>query len=158
MLLLLGALPACSGADAQRLQTLFGGPTGVQVVRDATVAEAWLLAGNQPAPGAKTPLAELAPAGEPVAVDDASLRDLRQALLDPGSYHWNTAKACIPDYGVRIRFAGAPADVDVLFCFRCDLLLIHHDRRWTGGEDFDPAADRLTSIAQRLFPDAAALR
>jgi hypothetical protein len=74
------------------------------------------------------------------------------------SYLWNAAKACIPQYGVRMSFFRGNERVDVLFCFECDILVVFHNGRLTGGGSFDYAHNALLDDVKRLFPDDAAIQ
>jgi len=161
-LLALTQFSACTGN--KDVEKLFGGPEAVRVVRDAKVVEAFRLEDNLMMQDRSTAtLADYAIANGPVPVDPASIEVLKDALLDPDTYVWDSAKGCLPNYGVRVRFVGPPADpaprdVDVLFCFSCEMLLIHFDGAWTGGEDFDHSNDRLVGLVKHWFPHDEALK
>ncbi len=89
----------------------------------------------------------------PINVPDDEVSKLRAVLLDESTYGWEYAKGCIPDYGVRIQFQHDSDEVDVLLCFECNILLVYHNGKAVGGEDFDDGRPQLVEIAKAVFPD-----
>ena len=69
----------------------------------------------------------------PIDVADAAASQLRTLLLDPSAYDWESAKGCIPDYGIRIQFQHETDEVDVLLCFACEILTVYYNGKVVGG-------------------------
>ncbi len=94
----------------------------------------------------------------PINVPDEEVSKLRAVLLDESTYGWDYAKGCIPDYGVRIQFQHKTDNVDILLCFECDILLVYHNGKVVGGEDFDDGRAQFVAIVKTLFPDDQAIQ
>lgn len=89
----------------------------------------------------------------PVEVPSAVAADLARVLTSGESYGWEYAKGCgAPIYGVAVSFHSPAGRVDVLFCFKCNVLLVTRDGSITGGEDFDDVRPLLVRSVKSLFP------
>jgi hypothetical protein len=146
-------LAAIGGAYAyiQRLPLIdvFGGLGNVNTVRRATKVEAALLA--EPVFG-RTPNDEQrqnwSPSdypinGDPVVLSRNAANEVSQALTSTRTYAWDSAKSCIPIYGLKLSFIDDTDRVDVYLCFECDILAVAHNDKIVGGEDFDNAPSHL---------------
>lgn len=131
------------------VQQMFGGKEAVGLFSRFDKAEAFRI---QDSEYQKTIDAYTTVSG-PVALDQDEGRKLANLLSDEKSYLWELSKACgDPVYGVRIRFTRGEATLDVLFCFKCDVLLAYWNGKSVGGEDFDPIQPHLVALMKSLFP------
>lgn len=84
-------------------------------------------------------------------------RRIATALLDPNSYRpkGGSAKACIPQYGVKLSFSRANDRVDVLLCFECDIMATFRNGagEMESGQSFDDGRAELLRLVKLLFPD-----
>lgn len=129
---------------------LFGGVVSVNTVKDAAIVKAYRL--RQPSYHHKL-LSEYEMVAGPVDVSDAVATELRGLLFDPSSYDWASAKGGIPDYGVCIQFTHDASEVNVLFCFSCDILAVYYQGKLVEGVDFDKIRPQLVAIVKQLFPE-----
>jgi hypothetical protein len=96
---------------------------------------------------------------EPVAVDEATSKDIAEALLTPELHQIVlAAKACLPIYGVRVTYWSGDERVDLNFCFQCAILAVYHSGEAVGGMSFDFVSKRLKDDAIRIFPSEPALK
>ena len=124
----------------------------IETVQNATSVNAFRL---KPSGKSHARLSEYEMASVPVVVPADSVSTLRAILLDTSTYQWDSAKACLPNFGVRIQFKSGSEVVDVLFCFECDILAVYYNGVQMGGEDFDDAREAILSVIRKLFPDDA---
>ena len=147
-------IAGCSSpADAHK--TVFGSEAAATAVRNATTVQAYRLA--SPSFFEQT-LDKYEMAAGPVAVPTKLADQLKQLLLDPGSYDFSAAKSCLPDHGVRIEFVDGKRKIDVLLCFECRILSVYDNGQSAGGEDFDPINRQLIDIVKQLFPNDTAIQ
>lgn len=73
-------------------------------------------------------------------------------ILRKDIYEWNSAKACEIMPGVAVRFIRGQVQLDVIFCFECDILAIYLNGQEVGSEDFDRAHQELAVVVRELFP------
>ena len=139
---------------AKALVLMFGGEKSLETVRNPTRVGAYRLGALRAGVSSENAILSDYPiTAGPVAVPAAIGSDLSQALCDERSYLWEAAKGCgAPRYGVRITFHRADSQVDILFCFECDILMVAHDGAITGGEDFDSIRPILVRCVKTLFP------
>ena len=154
-LLLVVALAAGCGDPAGDLTEVFGRPQAIDTVKNASSVKASRL--RSPSDHHES-LADYATIGDPVDVSEMAASRLRDLLLDRTAYEWDSAKGCIPDYGVRIQFQHEGDEMDVLLCFECDVLAVYHNGQDAGGEDFDDIKSQLAAVVKELFPDDAAIQ
>jgi hypothetical protein len=84
---------------------------------------------------------------------------LARVLTSGESYGWEYAKGCgTPIYGVAVSFYRPPHRIDVLFCFKCNVLMVVRNGSITGGEDFDPIRPILVRSIKPLFPGDAVVQ
>ena len=98
-------------------------------------------------------LEQFRPTSTPVSISGDLAAELQDILLDSSTYYWEAAKACDPNFGVRIHYQNGDDEFDILLCFQCDILAVYKNGKAVGGEDFDSARSRLVKIVQELFPD-----
>ncbi|MDP1799166.1 MAG: hypothetical protein Q8K78_16855 [Planctomycetaceae bacterium] len=68
------------------------------------------------------------------------------------------AKACIPDYRVRIHFPAGADSVDVLLCLDCRIMAVYHNTKAFGVTNFDDVAPQLIAMAKEMLPDDPAIQ
>lgn len=95
--------------------------------------------------------------GPPVIATREWSERLLAILRHPRSYLWNAAKPCTPTPGVVARFHRGGEQVDVHFCFECDLVSIAPtgSTRW---EDFDPVRAQLAGLMKEVLPSDPAIQ
>jgi len=141
----------------------FGGADGIKAVARPDRVEAFRLAptpaSTLQADHAFDRLENYPTASGPVAVPAGRAVGLSSALTSPRSYLWGVGKGCgQPTPGVRLSFVRGRDRVDVLLCFRCNILMIYRGGRYTGGGSFDPIREPLARSAKALFPDDPAIQ
>ena len=141
----------CSDSTGN-LNAVFGGAATIETIQNATSVNAFRL---KPSSEYHAHLSEYEMTSGPVVVPADAASTLRSILLDTSTYEWDAAKACMPVYGVRIQFKLGAEEVDVLFCFECDILGVYDNGAPMGGEDFDDAREEILSVIRKLFPDDA---
>lgn len=149
------ALTSGCTSRTEAYETVFGGEDAAAAVRDATTVEAYRLVA--PSYFQQT-LDKYEMASGPVPVPANLADQLKQLLLDPGSYDFTIAKGCVPDHGVRIEFVDGKRKIDVLLCFECRILSVYDNGQSAGGEDFDPINRQLIAIVKQLFPNDQAIQ
>ena len=82
---------------------------------------------------------------------------LATIFLEPATYRFDVAKACIFDPGVGFRVWSGSRSIDLLLCFNCDeFQFIARDGGGqvvhSGGEDFDSSRPALLMLAREAFP------
>ena len=141
----------CGGSDESHLLQVYQSPAAVAMVRSAPTVTAQLLGGEG---YHRQKSSEYETRGEPVSLSADQAARLRELLLNPASYDFDSAKGCQPLYGARLRFQHEDSRiVDVLLCFECDILAVYFDDEAVGGEDFDAVSEELRSLMKELFPD-----
>jgi hypothetical protein len=80
------------------------------------------------------------------------------ALVSPGTYMWDAAKACVPVYGVKLSFIRGSERVDVLVCYECLILRVGRDGQAVGGGNFDYGEAALIKAAKAAFPGDAEIQ
>lgn len=149
--------------DAE-LAALYGGAGGLAVVANPDRVEAFRLRPTPESaprsPDAYDDLANFPTASGPVAVPAGAAATLSSSLISPRSYLWaGDLKSCgAPTPGVRLSFLPGVDRVDVLLCFRCEILLVYRGGHLTGGKDFDPIQGALARSVKALFPDDPAIQ
>ncbi len=143
------------GKPVGNLTAIFGSENGIDIVRNATSVKAFRIQ----SPAAYHPLlANYEMTAGPLDVSDSAAMELRELLLDSANYDWDYAKGCIPDFGVRVQFQHESDSIDVLFCFECNLMVVFHNEKPVGGEDFDKARREIVAIVKGLFKDDKAIQ
>lgn len=133
------------------LLAVFGSAKAIETVRNATTITAYRI---PPENRTEEGLIESAIIGKPVDASPVSSQ-LRDVLLNPHIYGWNSWKGCGPTFGVRIQFATLEDNVDILFCFDCNILSVYQNGKivaWGEG-DFDSGREPLVKAVKALFPD-----
>ncbi len=145
---------------ADAVVSMFGGNESLAIVAHPERVEAYRL-GLLPEgiDSDKATLADHPITGGPVKVPPAVGAELARVLTSGESYGWDYAKGCgNPIYGDAVSFHRPPGRVDVLFCFKCDVLMVERDGSITGGEDFDDIRPILVRSIKPLFPGDAVIQ
>jgi hypothetical protein len=141
------------GADREsnqsKLAKSFGGNEGMRILTSAEKVEARRIGDVEDQHSVKDyPLV-----GEPIELKREIAQKFATILSDHKSYDWSdAAKGCIPIYGVRLHFSKGKSNLDVVFCFHCDILLTYLDGKAVGAASFDNAHDELAKLMKELFP------
>lgn len=103
----------------------------------------------------KATLADYPLSSKSVAVPETVAGQISAGLLSPVTYYWGDAKkSCgVPIFGVRLTFHRGKNRVDVLFCFKCDDLVLFQNDRLTGYKDFHPGRAIFVRAVKSLFPN-----
>src|SRR5262245_21446555 len=92
----------------EKVNMLFGGSDGLQVVLKPEKVEAYRVAPLHKIPKGEDPntIGGAGMLSGAVTVDETSARDLAEILRNASTYDWDSAKGCKFDPGVVVRFAG----------------------------------------------------
>jgi hypothetical protein len=139
------------GSDIKRL---FGGRSSLSTATNADRVEVTRLDAphSQESPNTLPAYPVLAGPVLPSSEDAARLTEL---LTSPSSYAWDpeSAKSCIPSFGVQVTFHRGRERVDVLLCLDCAILIVFGNGQQVGGAHFDPADEKIVLIIKKLFPE-----
>jgi hypothetical protein len=145
-----------SAAKSQRVSNLYGGPSAIDTILNATSVQAYRLPSSS---YHMEKLADYTMSAGPIEIPAATVSKLRGVLMNDSVYLWDVAKACgEPDYGVRFQFQKGDDNIDVLICFKCNMLGIYHNGVALGYEDCDDGRSQLIEIAKELFPGDTAIQ
>ena len=135
----------------QVVETL-SAPTKVQTFRLASRSEG----PASPATGPTESLHGYRVAAAGPELDAAFGSRVATALFDPGSYQFDSAKACEFDPGVAFRVWKGREHLDVLLCFSCSEFRVYHPQPGGQvrrvGEDFDDNRRAFVRLAKEAFP------
>jgi hypothetical protein len=81
---------------------------------------------------------------------DADQRELTRLLTADGSYLWDAAVGCEPDFGYRFTFRRADEKVVIVVCLQCQSLYIFRDDKRVGTEEFNPITKELKELIRKL--------
>lgn len=135
------------------LTWVFGDSQAVETFKQTTLFEAYRSEPPSDPNEFIQTLEQFRPTSTPVSISGDLAAELQDILLDSSTYYWEAAKACDPNFGVRIHYQNGDDEFDILLCFQCDILAVYKNGKAVGGEDFDSARSRLVKIVQELFPD-----
>jgi hypothetical protein len=88
----------------------------------------------------------------PSEVDVMTAQDLSAVVAAFDTYERNSAKGCKPIYGLRTTFVRGKDEVDVVYCFACDIITVYLNGKRVGYGEFDPGHKQLVRLAQRMLP------
>jgi hypothetical protein len=93
------------------------------------------------------------------SVDGELRSELTKLVLDPAGYEF-VGKGCIPDPGVKIRFSRGGVWEEFYYCFKCRMVarVGSGSGKTEAGADFDPSAEALRKLVQRMFPKDEGIR
>ena len=159
MLFAVGLGAGCSSASG-RVAKLYGGADAMRTLQTPDKVEVFRIAHEiRVKPGTPTTGKlhrwPILAGPSPVAADAA--RRLAD-ILRRDIYEWNSAKGCKIMPGVAVRFTRGGMQLDVVFCFECDILVTYFNGREIGSEDFDRAHRALAAVAKELLPNDAEIQ
>jgi len=136
--------------ESQLIESL-GGAQVAEVIKNSQRTEIALI--EPPDDKQSHPANEFVETVKSQEVPTTIAADLRRILLDPNeNLHDETAKGCVPRYGVRVRFVAGQDRVDVYFCFECAIMEFYFNDKPVGGNDFELAYRQLISDIRKIYP------
>jgi len=156
LLLLLGSGCFDSGPDIParlgRMGKLFGGPEGLEVVAGPDRVEAFRL--RPPSSDEKIDHFNQWPVlGDAVRVPPDVARRFSRGLTRESTYpRWEEPKACDPRPGFMLRFHGGGRQVDLVFCFECQILFTYRGSESIWYANFDESAKSIAAQFLLVFP------
>jgi hypothetical protein len=135
-------------SNSKQLASQFGGVENVTIITKPDSVNAWRTIGSlNPRESRNKDFYKKTGVANLVTTDLAA--QLSKILLDKHSYLQlgGTLKLCLPEPGVVITFSNGKKDVDVFFCFECNILIAPG-----GSTDFDPCRPQLVRIMKQIFP------
>lgn len=147
------------GCDTRPLgspETAIIGSANVALIRSAESGRGYLIDGS--ALIASGDNVDANTADYPVTKDlgafpQDQISELATILLDPKTYEWEAVKGCIPTPGVKLGFRSASHQIDILFCFECDTLIVYRDGKYVSAGNFDFGRPRIVDFLKANFPD-----
>jgi hypothetical protein len=133
-----------------QVASLFGTQGTLDVVKEPDLVTAFRLSPNR---FNERMIKDYQVSAGPLPLPRPMAAEFAATLTDATSYRWNEAKACEPDYGVRLQFERGEQTVDVLLCLECLILAVHVDGQPIGQGNFDNAAPRIIGLVKQIFPD-----
>lgn len=160
--LMLAVVSLCLGCSTAsgRVTALYGGPAAMRALLQPDKVESYrITSAFRIKPGTVTTgkLHAWPVLAGPTPVPADSARRLAD-LLRKDIYEWSSAKGCEIIPGVAVRFSRSGTELDVVFCFECDILVVYLNGRAVGSEDFDRAHQDLAAIVRALYPDDAEIQ
>ena len=140
---LLGPLPP----PRHFVEELVGGPEAYKTIESPDKVQAWLLTGINDNPGGTTNKDRTGP----VQLNAIEAKKFSTTLLNFDAYAWQGGKACMVDFGARLKFTRGNDTVDVRLCFQCNILEVSHNGS-SKLRDFDPGRAPLVKALQSAFP------
>jgi hypothetical protein len=125
-----------------------GGTENAAIIAGPSSVKAWRTVGSmQPDSGSSADYYKKF--GQAVLVSTNLAKRLSKVLLAEKSYFRANGmnKACAPAPGVVVTFSNGKDEVDVFFCFECNILVVQGMR-----SDFDPSRAKLLRIMKQIFP------
>jgi hypothetical protein len=164
LILFIGTAIVCScfAADDIWPTNELGGIENAAIVAKPVSVMAWRTVGSlelrSRSFGSFTPahLYQKSGAGNLVSTNLAS--QLSNLLLDQTSYPHNDglwAKNCLPEPAVVVTFSNGKKNVDIFFCFECNILIVKtNEKVMTDGlqTDFDPGHAKILAVIKKIFP------
>lgn len=150
--LVVGALAIASAEKTAA--DLLGGREVIETIQKADQVEVFRMTDQYQ----QRQLSDYKLAGGPAKITPELAKELARIVSAHDSYDRTLAKGCVPIYGVQATFTRGKSQVDVLFCFGCQVLEVFHNGKTVGGGNFDPAMKSLTKLAQAAFPDDKAIQ
>lgn len=142
----------------EQVQKVFSSSTVFDIVQNSSQVEAYRIDPDGVDRGTAT-VADYPVLSGPIVIEGATREELRTVLNDADTYDWSgLARGCGFQPGVRLSFEGLNSQVDVLFCFECDILAVFENGKKTSGKAFDPGRPALVSLMKQIFPDDAVVQ
>lgn len=144
-----------------RVAKLFGGKESWRAIDQPITVEAFRIDGTPHFVGPNEPKKPDDPRPKlyrypiiagPVAVPTKEATALAD-ILRRDDYEWDSITRCLIEPGIAVRFKGKATTVEVLFCFKCDQILVFQAGQEVGNEEFDHLRGELAAVFKRVFPD-----
>jgi hypothetical protein len=148
---LLGGSSHVKGGD---VESGLGGITNAAIIAAPSSVKAWRTIGSmEPDTGSYSNYFQKF--GQAVLVSTNLAKRLSKVLLAEKSYFRSDdiKKACAPTPGVVLTFSNGKDEVNVFFCFECNILVVQGMRN-----DFDPSRAKLLRIMKQIFPKDAQIQ
>ena len=90
--------------------------------------------------------------GESSQLSGDIMDKFRKLITHPRIDDPDSAKGCIPTYGIRVRCQKGDNIVDINLCFECDIMVASDGKKVIGSSDFDSIHVNLVNLIKPLFP------
>jgi len=90
--------------------------------------------------------------GESSSLSGDTMEKFRELITNPRIDDPDSAKGCIPNYGIRVRYQKGDNTIDINLCFECDMMVASDGKKVIGSSDFDSIHANLVSLIKPLFP------
>lgn len=147
--------------NAPKVAALFGGESGVDVVRHPDRVKATRVVRADESKSRIARLGDVAPLSPVVEVAPRIAEAISEDLLSPYTYEWGAAAStCRPEYLVQITFERGGRRREVLLDFACRKVLVFGETGDAplGSGVFDYAAAKLAVELKKLFPNDPAVQ
>jgi hypothetical protein len=138
------------------LLKLFGDEAGYRLFAHGEVVEAYRVELPEPPPyaAAERIIDSYNIISGPTKVDPIALAALREAVLKVATRRNAPISSCMFIPGVLIRFVGDDdrSNLDLVFCFHCDVMVTHLNGKQITYKSFGRESQYLTEIMKRVFP------
>ena len=136
----------CFGSDASNR---FGGVENSAIVAKPVSVKAWRTVGSVKS----SPGDYFEKFGNPIIVSTNLAAHLSKVLLNESSFEnsSSTPKQCLLEPGIVVTFSSGKHDLDVFFCFECNVLVVKSETKEIGNS-FDPSRVELVQIMKKIFP------
>jgi len=96
---------------------------------------------------------QIAASGSRLLLNEQLSVELAKTVSEESTYASDGIKGCAPDYGIRASLNTEAGQIDVFFCFGCNILTLYKDGKHVGGRDFDPGRARLLNVFKQVFSE-----
>ncbi len=86
----------------------------------------------------------------PNRIKSALQDQLSRVVIDLPIYAFGEV-GCGPDFGYRVQFSHDRSNVDILFCFNCNILMVYVDGKAVGGGHFAHDNGRILKVMKKIF-------
>ncbi len=147
---------AASYLNAKIVGQLFGGDENVAIIANPISVKAWRTVGSLKTKSLRRKDDYYLKSGEAILVSTDLAKQLSKVLLNEHSY--GGGKLCAPAPVVVVTFSNGKKDVNIYFCFECDILVVTTDGKSASDRfhlsqgAFDPSRTKLLRIVKKIFP------
>jgi len=145
-----------SHLNASDVESRFGGNENTAIIAAPNSVKVWRTVGSlNSSPGDC-----FEKFGSAIVVSTNLAAQLSKVLLDVHSYEHSdasTPKQCLLQPGVVVTFSKGEHDLDVFFCFECDVLIVKSGTNEIGN-DFSPSRAEFVRIMKKIFQKDAQIQ
>jgi hypothetical protein len=149
-----------------RIQSFLGGADAANILASPDKVEARRLDGwgdstapdDKASPLTKQALKGYKIIGAPVLVDGATRQRLIHDLLNPESYWFDAASACIPHWDVAYTFHQRDRELTVVFCLTCGIVEPFLDGKSSRGQTASYVSRGALETTRGVFPSDEELK